>query len=330
METVYFKKFKIRWFLTFWIVLNVLSLFFLLDGSATTATNDFVNFVMIFLMCGYMIWFSLKHDIRYNDVMAKEALQPKRLLKYIGVSIYIKLLAITIVTAFLSALLYIFFDVIEKFLPLLGDFTIVSKSGIALFIYSITVVILAPIWEELFFRGILLRRFGLRFTTPVAIVLSSMIFGLAHIGGNSMINAFLLGCFLSFAYLKTKSIVVPIVLHVISNFLSVIILWIPAIETDDINFMNLSLGEIKESLLIYGIAAVVLTIISIVILWKKWPSIKGLPSFKHLKVQLDEQKLALEGNTINEPVQEDNPESEMSDEATEIQQSIHLDKEDKG
>lgn len=53
-----------------------------------------------------------------------------------------------------------------------------SPGGVALFV--LVVVIGAPIAEELFFRGLLLRAFEKRFDTRWAVVASSVVFGATH------------------------------------------------------------------------------------------------------------------------------------------------------
>lgn len=85
----------------------------------------------------------------------------------------------------------------------------------------ITVVILAPILEEIVFRGILqksLLRKGIK--PSYAILISSFIFGAVHGYPWQFVGAFLLGTVLGLVYEKTKSLLMPIILHAFNNLIS--------------------------------------------------------------------------------------------------------------
>lgn len=80
----------------------------------------------------------------------------------------------------------------------------------------VSAVILAPIVEELFFRGALVS-YG---HPAVSCLLSSLVFGLFH--GEGWLQAFFLGLILSWFYVLTRNIAVPIVCHSANNLLAVI------------------------------------------------------------------------------------------------------------
>ena len=50
-------------------------------------------------------------------------------------------------------------------------------AGLALWIL---IAVLTPVAEELFFRGLMLRAIGRRWSIPIAVVVSSIVFGLFH------------------------------------------------------------------------------------------------------------------------------------------------------
>ncbi len=82
-------------------------------------------------------------------------------------------------------------------------------------------VIVAPVTEELFFRGIVLRGLLSRHRPFVAIGLSSLLFGLVHLNPWQFISAFWLGVALGWFYLRTGSINICILGHAVSNGLFV-------------------------------------------------------------------------------------------------------------
>ena len=87
----------------------------------------------------------------------------------------------------------------------------------------VAVVILAPIAEEVFFRGIAfnawLRERGRRF----AYIGSAALFSVIHASLVSMLPIFLLGLAFAWAYQRTRSLVAPIAMHATFNGISVAI-----------------------------------------------------------------------------------------------------------
>lgn len=87
--------------------------------------------------------------------------------------------------------------------------------------YFLAIVILSPIVEELLFRGVILTKLNsdYNFTIPLAILISSILFGLCHSFGG-ILSAFVFGICMSILYLKTKNILVPILAHMLNNLIS--------------------------------------------------------------------------------------------------------------
>lgn len=86
-----------------------------------------------------------------------------------------------------------------------------------LFVTIICAGILIPIAEEILFRGLIFNRIKCQYNFAAGLLISSVLFGIYH--GNIVqgIYATLLGIFLGFAYHKTKSILIPIIIHMSSN-----------------------------------------------------------------------------------------------------------------
>ena len=101
--------------------------------------------------------------------------------------------------------------------PLFGDFGTLGISILAL--YFLTIVVLSPIIEELLFRGIFLRRFNKELNVTLAILVTSVLFGLCHNFGG-ILGAILFGICVAILYIKSKNILVPIFAHFLNNLLS--------------------------------------------------------------------------------------------------------------
>lgn len=86
----------------------------------------------------------------------------------------------------------------------------------------LTVVVAAPILEELFFRGIILNGLLKNYFPQRAIVISAAIFGLVHLNPWQAIPAFLGGLIMGWMYWKTNSIIPGMILHFVNNLFSVL------------------------------------------------------------------------------------------------------------
>ena len=73
-------------------------------------------------------------------------------------------------------------------------------------ILLIETCIIAPIFEEVLYRGILLKGLINKYNSKIAIVYSALIFGIAHLNIPQGINAFLLGLILGTVFYYTRSI----------------------------------------------------------------------------------------------------------------------------
>lgn len=87
--------------------------------------------------------------------------------------------------------------------------------------------VLAPISEELYFRGLLHGWFRPRFGLWVRVLLSSALFGLAHFDSLAVVaSSFVLGVANALLYERSKSIWVPIAMHALTNSVAVILLYL--------------------------------------------------------------------------------------------------------
>lgn len=95
------------------------------------------------------------------------------------------------------------------------------ESAAGIILYFIATVIVAPVVEEYFYRGVLFKElsfYGMRF----AVVFSSVIFGLMHRSAPLFFFAAAFGIFNCVLYSKTNSLFYPIIAHMTINFISFI------------------------------------------------------------------------------------------------------------
>jgi membrane protease YdiL (CAAX protease family) len=87
-----------------------------------------------------------------------------------------------------------------------------------------TVVAITPaVCEEMLFRGYIQTGFELRFNKLRGAIITAFFFAAYHFNPEAFIGLFLLGWYFGYAAYKTNSILVPMFLHFIQNFISVIL-----------------------------------------------------------------------------------------------------------
>lgn len=84
----------------------------------------------------------------------------------------------------------------------------------------LSIVVLAPVAEEMLFRGLIFREFARRYSTPHAIFGSAALFALFHMNPWQAIVAFPIGVLGAWLVLRTGSIIPSILLHATLNFTS--------------------------------------------------------------------------------------------------------------
>ena len=93
--------------------------------------------------------------------------------------------------------------------------------GVLLFI---AVVILAPLGEEIIFRGFLQQTLEKQWKDiTLAILFTALIFSLIHMNPYWFIQIYFLGVILGFLAWKTKSIIAPLILHSLNNSMALLL-----------------------------------------------------------------------------------------------------------
>lgn len=93
----------------------------------------------------------------------------------------------------------------------------------SVFMQILSAAIIAPVLEELFFRGLIFKRLREYCKPWVAILISSLFFGAFHGNLVQFVYASIVGAMLAYTYEKYKTIYAPILFHIGANMLSVII-----------------------------------------------------------------------------------------------------------
>lgn len=264
-----FEGIRLRWFML-WYVSGVTMMFILSDYATKALTSkmylplfDVVESYFIYIIP--VIWIILKmkkYDFSLNKLMGKFEIkeQWKEIIFVVIISI-----------AFSMGLIIVFSNILIRIAPsvieeILGEDTL-NTGSYSLFykgLESFNVIILGPIVEELVCRGIILNRLKVKWGVRKALIVSSVIFGIVHFdfGG-----AFVFGLFMALLYLKTNSLIVPIVCHCLNNGIVTLLTLITDKGNESMNliFELQSYFTLGMSLLALSIPLVIYYI------YKNWP-----------------------------------------------------------
>ena len=134
------------------------------------------------------------------------------------------LLGVNFYVSFIYQLVINHFDVPTTDISILFTGTV----WVDLVILAYTVLI-GPVFEELLFRGVILRTLD-KYHRTFAILVSSALFGMMHMNLSQGVTTFFIGCVLAYASLKEESMTLPIVLHIVNNLVAVLSVALPVLS----------------------------------------------------------------------------------------------------
>jgi membrane protease YdiL (CAAX protease family) len=197
-------------------------LFFLLIDDSFLSGN--ICYVAIFCpLIALGAWFILRRHGRGFKELGFQLKRPGRAALFSGLG-GLSALAFSYGTYFI---IVIFFYIMAGRTPVSGESEKVqSVGGAALAFFIIVTVVLAPVFEELLFRGLFYPPLRRRFGPGKAILLDGMIFGALHFEPLFMLSLILVGMVLAYLYEKTDSLFVPILTHAFYNMMVIAITFI--------------------------------------------------------------------------------------------------------
>lgn len=274
MDYIDLKNFKLRYFILFAIGIFIAS-FTLLFITDIPASEEWITLFVSVSCLMYLVHQTKKWNFTYNEQPIRTTMSKGRWAKYLSITACFQLVTVVYTTILLTIIYLVFEEHIRElfsFFPMI-DLEEVRPSPLVYVLFFINICILAPIYEEMLFRGILLRRFTLRWSPQKSIIISSIIFGIIHLNPINIVFAFALGCVLGYAYLKTKNIVIPMLLHSFNNFLA----YIQFVFTNQTTEIDLPTTEAAQQELLINVAFFfILTAVIIFLLVKYYKNFRKL------------------------------------------------------
>lgn len=171
------------------------------------------------LMYGLGIWLivyllNIKYVAAVRSLGVKWAVWVSESLK--SVLMYLGFIPLLIILTYLGVLFCTAIGIQPEGHPLV-DILKKEKSAIFIIYLIITAVIIAPVFEELLFRGLFYQALKKKFGIFNAMVISSSLFSLLHFNTAQFLPIVSLGMLLCFIFEYTGSLVPAIFVHVMNN-----------------------------------------------------------------------------------------------------------------
>ncbi|HEC69042.1 MAG TPA: CPBP family intramembrane metalloprotease [Candidatus Omnitrophica bacterium] len=136
---------------------------------------------------------------------------------------YVGILPLLLFSIFISFLIFKILNIKPEPMPVVV-FTLKEKNSLFLFILALEAIFLAPIVEELFFRGLLFKLLRKKFSFILSSLLTGCIFSLLHNNSFSFLPVLTLSVGLAYIYERKKNLLAPVFLHSFHNFISFFLL----------------------------------------------------------------------------------------------------------
>ncbi|EOU1112218.1 CPBP family intramembrane metalloprotease [Clostridium perfringens] len=184
--------------------------------SKSSNSLNFLVFDCIFQIMAIYFFSKTYKNKEFNIIKINNHISLKTIGKYSLISLGI---------GGISTLWILLANFLSNYLPFiknsLEDFSnLVSVFDGYPFLTIISVVILAPIFEELVFRGIIFNEASKYKGGAFPIIISALLFGLAHMQPIQIVYAFIVGLIFGFVYSKTHSLPIVMFLHMLNNLLT--------------------------------------------------------------------------------------------------------------
>lgn len=208
-------------------ILNIIERVFFSSNSEAKAALHFFPMlktgIMDVAILGLVIYFV---KVKYGQRLAAIGLKIKDMPNLIflgGLSYlaFLPILSFILLTAIIVAVLFNYYPPEQTLIKLF-----LQEKNIWFLIYSVMmVVIIGPIFEEVFFRGFSYNAIKRKWGARRATALTAVVFAALHANPIGFFPILALGLLLAYMYEKTGSLVSPIIIHILHNGLMITLLF---------------------------------------------------------------------------------------------------------
>jgi Predicted metal-dependent membrane protease len=188
------------------------------NNIADTFQKDFLGQAYIIALIAAIITFGIYILMFRNK---EENLFVRCRFKAFSLKAGISLIPLTIALSFFSISLV---GILVQFFPSYQEISDTLQASNGSIISALAITMIAPIFEEILFRGIVFNELKKSMPVIPAIIVQGVFFGIYHLNLLQGIYAAILGCILGLIYQMTKSLWSNIIVHMTFNLLGVFVM----------------------------------------------------------------------------------------------------------
>ncbi|MGE6344537.1 CPBP family intramembrane glutamic endopeptidase [Bacillus mycoides] len=182
----------------------------LLESTFHIQNSSFINMLIFYILPIIWIFYGYrKHRVSFSLFINRN--ETFNLVQVL----YIAIMLCMFSYGYLILYMYSFAWITPDFIMNALHEPIIDSTGGYVFQF-IRVVFIAPIVGEFVFRGFLLQRFAAKWGTSIAMVVVALLFACLHV---DFLGAVVFSIVLSIVYIRTKSLLMPIAIHMLNNAL---------------------------------------------------------------------------------------------------------------
>lgn len=226
--------------------------------------------IIIANLLAYLVVFKMilnRMEIKKSELFNSNYLTPKMLITFT-----VMMLGFVIISSQIDIFINRLLPMSQFLVDLFND----TANSEYFVISIITLIVIPVIFEELMFRGFILKGLIKNYSPKTAIIVSALLFGLIHLNPWQFVTAFLLGLIFAWIALKTKSIIFPMLGHLINNLIATLAMRFP--DSDIWKLFNMDVeGELVNLPLEINLIGVALFIIGFYIIYTQLKNVSLKP-----------------------------------------------------
>ncbi|PEO64412.1 CPBP family intramembrane metalloprotease [Bacillus toyonensis] len=180
----------------------------LLESTFHIQNSSFINILIFYILPIAWIFYEYrKHRVSFSLFLNKN--ETFNLVQVIYITIMLCMFSYGYLILYMYSFAWITPDFIMNALH-----KPIVDSAVGYIYQFIMVVFIAPIIGEFVFRGFLLQRFAAKWGTSIAMIAVALLFAILHV---DFLGAAVFSIVLSIVYIRTKSLLMPIAIHMLNN-----------------------------------------------------------------------------------------------------------------
>lgn len=270
----FFEKIKIRKLILVVILMLIFSVLFssIIEGITKLPLNK--QMVSLFNSIGMIIWFL--YEFKKENLSIKEKIQDYKIKANYKEMSYVLILNIVLSLASVLLVSFIIFKLNPGLLKeLMEEEPVATNAGRVAFVCdTLNCIFIAPLLEELIFRGVILNRLKLKWSATSAVIVTSILFGSLH-AGLFIVGATFFGIMMCLLYMKTKNIFITMSVHFVNNLLVSLLQIIPSgSEEAARDILDITMFESNYKGISCGVVFAIALFFTMKYIIKNWPNRK--------------------------------------------------------